>query len=217
MNPETLVCFAVKQEAAAFIRLARNRKDIQVLITGMGARNAETSVRRTLDSARPRRVVTAGFAGGLRPGLQGGTVVFAAEGQSELNRALQAAGAEPARFHFVERVASTVAEKRRLREQTGADAVEMESKVICAICREQGIPSATVRVILDPSNEDLPLDFNELMTSDQNLDGRKLARAVLESPGKIRGLVRLQNQSKAAARKLAEVLKQTLLPPDQSV
>ena len=82
----------------------------------------------------------------------------------------------------------------------------MESEFICAICRESKIPHATVRVILDAAGEDLPLDFNELATAEHKMDYRKLALALVKSPGKISALLRLQKQSHAAAIKLAEVL-----------
>jgi adenosylhomocysteine nucleosidase len=214
--PVTLVCFAVKEEATPFRRTARGQPDIEVVLTGMGARNAEKAIRAALTTGRPSLVLSAGFAGGLRPGLSSGSVVFSAEGQPELEKSLRGAGAKAAKFHFVARVATNASQKRELREQTGADAVEMESQVIRSICQEQGIPSATVRVILDTANDDLPLDFNELMTDDQELDGRKLARAVLKSPGKISGLLRLQKQSASAARRLAGVLEQVLLHGSQA-
>ena len=82
----------------------------------------------------------------------------------------------------------------------------MESETIRAVCREHHLPSATVRVILDAAEEDLPLDFNQLMTADQRMDNSRLALALLRSPGKIGGLLKLQRQSKAVSEQLARVL-----------
>ena len=91
-------------------------------------------------------------------------------------------------------------------ETTGADAVEMESEIIRAICRAHSIPSATIRVISDAANENLPVDFNVFMTSEQKLNYAKLVLSLLTSPAKIPAMLRLQRQTQLAARNLAGVL-----------
>ena len=64
-----------------------------------------------------------------------------------------------------------------------------------------------MRVILDTANEDLPLDFNQLMTAEQKMSYGKLALALAKSPGKVGALLRLQTAGpETAAGKLAEVL-----------
>ena len=204
--PFTLVCFAVKEEAKPFTQLIGSKPHVRILLTGIGPRNAERAIRAALTQDKPERVLTCGFAGGLRPDLAAGTVVFSADKETGWEPALLAAGARPASFHGVERVATTVEQKRALWQATGADAVEMESRVICALCREQQIPSAIVRVILDTADTNLPLDFNRFLTADQQVDIPRLTRAVLLSPGKVRALLRLQQEGKAAAQKLGEVL-----------
>ncbi len=151
-------------------------------------------------------ILSCGFAGGLDPRLAAGTVLYAEDGLTGLETALLAVGARSARFHCVDRVATTAVEKRALRERTGADAVEMESEAIAAICRAQGIPFATVRVILDAANDDLPLDFNKLMTSRQEMSYGKLAGTLVRSPGKIKHLLKFQKETQAAAETLARVL-----------
>jgi len=200
-----LFCFAVEQEAK-FV----SQKGMEILITGMGRENAERRLHAALKREPYQLVLSCGFAGALNPSLTTGTVVFATDEDAGMTPALLAAGACPVRFHCADRVAATVAEKRHLWESTGADAVEMESQIIRAICRAHGIPSATIRVISDAANEHLPLDFNALMTVEQKLNYAKLILALLGSPGKIPALLRLQRQTQSAAKNLAAVLSKVI-------
>jgi adenosylhomocysteine nucleosidase len=162
----------------------------------------------------PQLVLTCGFAGGLNPDLKLGDVIFeGGERKAEsgnLEERLLAAGAKPAKFFCADRIATTAAEKKKLRDETGADVVEMESAAIHAVCAEHGIFCATVRVISDTANEDLPLDFNALAKPDRNLDFGKLFRALAQSPAKIGALIELQKKTKFAAGKLAAALSKIL-------
>lgn len=208
MSRSVLVCFAVKEEAAPFLR--QLPAGIEVLVTGMGAAAAERATRPRLTERKWDFVLTCGFAGGLNPDLRPETVIFESEANFPLHQALRNAGAAPARFHCAGRVAVTTAEKSQLRAATGADAVEMESGVIVRLCRERGVPCATVRVVSDPAEEPLPLDFNALMRSDGTLHLGKLLGAVLRRPQKIPALMALGQRTKSAAQRLAAVLHATL-------
>jgi len=221
-----LICFALKEEAAPFRKIAAGKSSFIILLTGIGRQNAEKCVReflaggasvpasRSQDQARlartlapPDLVLTCGFAGGLNPDLKLGDVIFEiGNRKSEIGNQLIAAGAKPAKFFCANRVATTIAEKKKLRAESGADAVEMESAAIHAVCDERGIPCVTVRVISDTASEDLPLDFNALAKPDKNLDYGKLAWAIAKSPGKIGALIELQKKTSFAAEQLAAVL-----------
>ncbi len=203
-----LVCFALKEEAQAIPCKVWGWKG-EVLITGIGQENARAAVGKALALSIPKRVFTCGFAGALNPALALGDVVFETF-EAALAAKLAASGAKPVKFHCSSRVAVTAAEKAELRRTTGADVVEMESEIIHALCRERGIPCATVRVISDTANEDLPLDFNRLAKPDLSLDYGKLALAIAKAPGKIPDLLRLQRHSKLAAQRLADLLARVL-------
>jgi hypothetical protein len=235
----TLICFALKEEAAPFRKIAAGKTGITILLTGIGRQNAEKSLREFFNSRRsrgdatqikekletphvvsyePDLVLTCGFAGGLNPDLKLGDVVFELSepqlpsANSQLQAQLLAAGAKPAKIFCADRIATTVAEKNKLRAETGADAVEMESAAIHAVCGGRGIPCATVRVISDTAHEDLPLDFNALSKPDKNLDFGKLFLAIAKSPGKIGALIQLQKKTKFAAEQLAAVLAKITFP-----
>jgi hypothetical protein len=86
----------------------------------------------------------------------------------------------------------------------------MESSVIRTICREFKIPSTTIRVISDDAAQDLPLDFNALMTSEDRINYLKLLWAVFSRPSRIPKLVQFQHQTLDAARRLGAVLEDLL-------
>jgi adenosylhomocysteine nucleosidase len=231
-----LVCFALKEEAAPFRKIIAGKSGVSILVVGIGRQNAERSLREFLADvggagvsasrsknepsnqtgtlgtpATPSLVLICGFAGGLNPDLKLGDALFETADE-KLSPRILASGAKPARFFCADRIATTVGEKKTLRDQTGADVVEMESAAIHDVCREQGIPCATVRVISDTASEDLPLDFNALAKPDKNLDFGKLFLAIARSPGKIGALMQLQKKTNFAAQQLSAVLERVIFP-----
>jgi len=214
-----LICFALKEEAAPFRKTVAGKPGVSILVVGIGRQNAERSVRQYLADAsgvQPEFVITAGFAGGLNPDLQIGDILFESPEPSsfslQLSTRITAAGAKAANFFCADRIATTVAEKKKLRADTGADVVEMESAAIHSVCREKAIPCVTIRVISDTAGENLPLDFNALAKPDKSLDSVKLFFAIARSPGKISALMRLQQQTNLAATRLAGVLAKVISP-----
>lgn len=206
VRPDVLVCFAVREEAKYFLnskpRMARS------VITGMGQMNSSAAVEKRLgEISTPSLVLTCGFAGGLNPAFKNDQIIFSAdEDQPKLREALEKAGATKANFYCATRVAISSQEKLNLWHATGLDAVEMESDVIRDICRDRGIPSATVRSISDSAMEDLPLDFNTLMTPTQNINYRKLAWALVRAPMKVAELLAFQQKTQSAAKALGDYL-----------
>lgn len=205
-----LVCFAVREEAAFFKKPKRER--IQCLITGMGRQNAENAVFEACKRFVPARVITTGFAGALNPGLEPGTVVFDPRYNLREVIDLPSLGARPATFHCAPRVVVTAAEKRLLWQETGADAVEMESQAIHEFCKRASLPAVTIRVISDGAHEDLPLDFNALMRADGRINWWKFAGFLARKPGLIPRLLAFQRRTRAAARNLGAVLSAVLEP-----
>jgi nucleoside phosphorylase len=94
-----IVCFALKEEAAPFRKIAAakltrisqintdflirenscnpcQKSGISILLTGIGRQNAEKSVREFLAANLPELVLTCGFVGGLNPDLKLGDMIF---------------------------------------------------------------------------------------------------------------------------------------------
>lgn len=203
-----LICFAVPNEAKHF-RPSQTHNQ-KVIVTGIGSNNARSAINKALSTCKPKLVLTCGYAGGLNPQLKQGEILYDTDVTSRLVAVLNQLGAKPAIFHCSNRIAVTVEEKRTLREQTNADAVEMESGVIRSICSEQSIPAATIRVISDDAAMNLPMDFNCVSKDNGNISYTKLAGTLLRHPGSIPKLMQFQRELEDCSRRLATLLMQLL-------
>jgi adenosylhomocysteine nucleosidase len=207
LNPPPLITFAVPAEATPARREFQQRQlPGRFLVTGIGARAARGAFLRALEDSLPPFVLTCGFAGGLDPALSRGSLVYEADPDFPLASRMPACDAVRAAFLASDRILTSASEKARAREQSHADAVEMESFAIRQLCRERGILSATFRVISDTAGEDLPLDFSRFLGGSGRFHYEKLALALLRSPARIPPLIRFQRQTRAAAVALASGL-----------
>ncbi len=216
-NQDTiLVCFAVEDEAKPFRKANQNHPATRILITGIGRNNARRLTIEEINRDKPKAVLTCGFAGGLNPSLPRGTVLFETKNNTSLIERMKYSGAKPGTFHCTNRILITKSEKEAAHNATGTDAVEMESGAIRQVCEDASIPCATVRVISDDANENLPLDFNQILSPDKTINHIALAKALIKSPGRIPDLIRFHMKITKCARQLSIVLTNTLTPKIQS-
>lgn len=199
-----LITYAVKEELRGFPTPLRQSSRFLFRRTGIGPANADRSIRTFLKELRPAWVISTGFAGGLNPHFSSGTVGADSDPAFPFVDRLPLVRIQPVHFHLSPRILTTQQEKAAAYQETGADAVEMESAVICDHCRHQGIPSATIRVILDPATQDLPLNFNAIMNERFQIRPFRLAVQLLRHPGKITELGKFHAQVRAAAAQLGQ-------------
>ena len=197
-----LFCFAVMDEARYFRAQTRS----PILITGIGNDNARAALEGTLSEMRISAVLTCGFAGGLNPALSAGAILHSCDKKFEYSKALERAGSQEGIFYSSSKILVTPQEKASAYKKTGADAVEMESAAIHEICKIHNIPCATVRVISDPANEELPLNFNSFMSAEMKLCYSKMALALCLKPWRVPKLVRFSSQVKHSAKQLSDTL-----------
>ena len=201
---------------------ARGGATVILVRTGVGPIHARETSRRFFLEHRVDVAVSWGFACALVRAQIGdlfiGTEVIAASGVGPptripcakewtegAHRSAQAARvpAHVGSIASVSRIIGSAEDKRRVAQQTGAIALDMESGGVGASAAEYGIPFIVLRSASDLRDEDLPLDFNLF------LDPHSWPRALWASAARPRGvleLVRLRRQMLGASRRLTEWL-----------
>jgi adenosylhomocysteine nucleosidase len=147
-----------------------------------------------------------GFCGALDPALRIGDIVIGGDEPGGVAGRVKV----PYRrgtILCVDRVAITSAEKRQLRESSGAAAIDMESSMVESKAREWGVPFWCARAVSDTATEDLPLDFNLYRDQDGRFSRGRIATAALGRPlSVLPGLMRFDRNCRRAAESLGEFL-----------
>lgn len=141
-----------------------------VILCGIGPKRARRAAQQFVELGA-EALISFGSCGALAPDLKPGTIVIP-DAVTFRGERLPASSAwrewvmrefalEPFRAQggslvTVEQVVADPGAKRRLHEQTGAVAVDMESGAIFSAAQNAGIPAIAVRVVLDGNATELP-------------------------------------------------------------
>ena len=87
-----------------------------------------------------------------------------------------------------------------------ADVVDMESFDVVKEGYAWGARGVAIRAISDRSNEDLPIDFNRTISSNNRVSILRVVAEVAKKPGTIGSLIRFGRKSRGAAETLARFL-----------
>lgn len=224
-----LVTFAVPQESREFLAQLSHAgslgpatvgnlgvEEVGVLHTGMGAKSAGEAVRKAIAELQPASVIAAGFAGGLLAELEDGQVI-AAENLSTASL-LQRLPPEVRRVRLtsVVHALDTPEDKARVRGETGADAVDLESMAIAEACAETHTPVLVLRIISDAADEPLPLPADVAYDAEhQHIRPLAILTHLGEQPKAIDPLARFAHRLPEFQRVLAEAIVAAIQSPSR--
>lgn len=208
-----------------------HQREVLATITGHGTRRATQAAQSLLSGPRPSFWVITGFAGALTETARPGDLIIAdsvctsevpvRKTQEKILRpsveGIRATGRvrprDPLdfRIHYgrlltVNSVIQGAEERSRLREMTGAFAVDMETYPIADLCEEEGIPWFAIRAFTDGPEEEFPLELGPYLTPEGEVRRRALVLSCLIHPRRLKSLVRLAKASHRAAQNLADFL-----------
>lgn len=200
---------------AQFFRARIGDSEVNVLLTGVGGKNAWLEATKAIWGGEVDICISSGLAGALRPEYHLGDVLAARAVQAagrkqvaadrQLVRLAQEHGALAVdSFYSAEHVIGLASEKRELASL--ADAVEMESREVLYEVAAFGARGVAIRGISDRADQNLPLDFNRVVTSTGEVSIPRVLGEMVRHPSSTAGLIRFANQSRVAAEKLAAFL-----------
>lgn len=184
--------------------------NVVVIESGIGSEKASISTESLIEVFRPRRILSAGFAGGLDISLSRNTIVQAGRLIRHTdNKKLILSEEHPATLLTVDKAIATSEEKKRLRHEFSAEIVDMETFAIAEVCMSKNVPIHSLRIIFDDANETLPQDVlrlcGQLEKSTSQLVG-SLVGTLFRRPSSVFDLANLKERAIVASDKLAKVI-----------
>ncbi|MBT8445052.1 MAG: hypothetical protein HKN81_11185 [Gammaproteobacteria bacterium] len=227
------VATAPERRGLEFVGTTAGHADrVDILQTGVGPLEAD-AIRGHLVEVQARGLVSIGTCGSLDPAAGRGTVMVPvalictngqcvpvdADWRSRIVRSLSpATDRHEGLLITVDRVLGTPEQKRRVREQSNATAVDMESATLQQAARLAGIPFVALRVVLDGAGEVIPASVASGVDRAGDATPLRLLRALCMRPADIPGLLRLASSLRVANAALERAIRNSaaeLIDPRQ--
>ncbi len=203
-----------------------------VVETGVGAERARKGTEALIQAFRPIRVVSVGFATGLRPSLKSGALVVPSryvredgstfdDGTGEdVGDAADGGSASGGPFDrwtsgtllAVERAVVEPSAKKRLGESTGAAICDRGTWPVAEVCAANDVPLLPLRTVLDACGDAAPRDVRNVVDDSQSA-ARLLGAffgAVSKRPSVALDVYKAKERALVAADKLATALETAL-------
>jgi adenosylhomocysteine nucleosidase len=199
-TPEGVTIYTCDEAVAAF--------------AGLGSERARLATAAVLKLGPIRRIISAGWAGGLHAAMVPGAVWRVSEivnpATGEVMETSESHGLNGDGAVLVTtNVVTTVEDKHRLREMYSADLVDMEASTVAEAARRSKIPFSAIKGVSDGYDFDLP-GMERFTTADGQFRQVRFAAYAALRPILWRPVARLAKDSGIAARKLSRELERYL-------
>ncbi len=228
-------CSFKSREGVAGVRLYQSDAQPQVVVVegGMGRERAEAATREVIERLKPGLVISAGFAGAVRPGLRPGDLfvcdpLMYLGGPAALWRPQVSEGPHPVDVDLLEGLAGNIgapcplyslsgclsvstlvpgsALKRWIGEHFPVSVIDMEGYWVSRTAATLGVPHLVVRSVFDTMEQHLPSFVGEEAASHDNHRWRRAIPFILANPRAVPELLRLRRQAQTASASLARLL-----------
>ena len=209
-------CFVKRKPVPGMITPINGR--ISLCLCGMGAERASTAARKMIDAGF-NALVSWGTAGALSADIEPGSLIIpeticsrdgkvyhtAARWRSSFIKQLQDCPADIYLGQLSDsiHVLTHGSEKYRVRQQTDALAVDMESAAIAETARQNQTPFLAIRAISDSATMSIPESVTKFTGPYGDVRVLPLILSLLQRPSDIAALITLARGFRAAARTLA--------------
>ncbi len=211
------IAFALEYESAVFAAKQARQLRVATWLLGSMGTGAAHILAKKLAKTKPRMVISAGFAGGLQPGLAVGDLVL---GLNYSDPRIASKLVLGPRWHRGDVLTESAiveksADKRRLGEKSGCVAADLETAHLARVCAENQVRMISLRCISDAVDDDMPVPAAVLLNPQTGRpDSLGLFRHLIGNPASVLGFNKLLKNARAAqigtAEGLAEVLPQVL-------
>jgi adenosylhomocysteine nucleosidase len=191
------------------LRRAGNH-DVVIVHTGVGAKHCNERMEGLLHKARPRLVISSGFAGAVSADLHVGDLILA-ENFSDPELLAKAGRVlletRSVKLFTSSSIVDSIAERNEIARLSSAGAVDMETGAIVAVCNAHGIPLLSLRAISDSPKEPFPAPPWVLFDIErQRTDLRKLFGHIITGPTAIIRLLQFFRQIREARAVLTDAM-----------